>query len=196
MAQQTVNVVDALNERILMADEKIRAAEARLLEVEAPIGRNALSAGGNTLLGFVVIGCGLLFVLVAIVSSKPFPAILAVVSLVYGGSRIAAAKERDAEMQRLREEASDVRRAVDKAKAERARLLEERREFLLGEEHRLRNQAPAPAVPQVAVVAAIAPPVAPDDTMECPRCAETIKARAKVCRYCGHELVVLAPTGG
>ncbi|HZU98897.1 MAG TPA: SUMF1/EgtB/PvdO family nonheme iron enzyme [Planctomycetota bacterium] len=26
------------------------------------------------------------------------------------------------------------------------------------------------------------------DEIECPRCAERIKARAKVCRYCGHEL--------
>jgi len=28
----------------------------------------------------------------------------------------------------------------------------------------------------------------PDDSMECPSCAETIKARAKVCRFCGRIL--------
>jgi uncharacterized membrane protein YdbT with pleckstrin-like domain len=28
----------------------------------------------------------------------------------------------------------------------------------------------------------------PDDTRECPYCAETIKARAKVCRFCGRSL--------
>lgn len=27
------------------------------------------------------------------------------------------------------------------------------------------------------------------DTMTCPECAETIKAAAKVCRYCGHRLM-------
>ena len=33
------------------------------------------------------------------------------------------------------------------------------------------------------------PPDAPaDDTRECPYCAETIKARAKVCRFCGRSL--------
>jgi len=37
--------------------------------------------------------------------------------------------------------------------------------------------------------AASAQPDAPmDDTRECPYCAETIKARAKVCRFCGRSL--------
>jgi uncharacterized membrane protein YdbT with pleckstrin-like domain len=29
---------------------------------------------------------------------------------------------------------------------------------------------------------------APDESMECPSCAETIKARARVCRFCGRTL--------
>jgi hypothetical protein len=33
-----------------------------------------------------------------------------------------------------------------------------------------------------------APARADDDTMECPACAEVIKARAKVCRFCGEDL--------
>ena len=32
------------------------------------------------------------------------------------------------------------------------------------------------------------PGAAPDDTKECPYCAETIKLRAKVCRFCGRIL--------
>ena len=27
-----------------------------------------------------------------------------------------------------------------------------------------------------------------DSTIECPKCAETIKAKATICRFCGHEL--------
>lgn len=32
------------------------------------------------------------------------------------------------------------------------------------------------------------PPPSVHDTKECPRCAETIKRAAKVCRFCGHEI--------
>jgi len=34
-----------------------------------------------------------------------------------------------------------------------------------------------------------APPLAaPEPTRTCPQCGETIKAQAKVCRFCGHQL--------
>src|SRR5213593_4250010 len=46
------------------------------------------------------------------------------------------------------------------------------------------GQGRAAARPSVGVL-----PDAPiDDTRECPYCAETIKARAKVCRFCGRSL--------
>ena len=40
-------------------------------------------------------------------------------------------------------------------------------------------------------------PTASGDTRECPRCAEVIKAKAKVCRFCGAELEPMeVATGG
>jgi hypothetical protein len=44
-----------------------------------------------------------------------------------------------------------------------------------------------PVAPPARVDAPAPVPVA-DDTMPCPRCAETIKKAAKVCRFCGLEL--------
>ncbi|WP_448187906.1 DUF6232 family protein [Azospirillum sp. sgz301742] len=36
-------------------------------------------------------------------------------------------------------------------------------------------------------------PPPPADTKECPRCAETIKAAAKACRFCGYEFEPVLP---
>jgi len=45
--------------------------------------------------------------------------------------------------------------------------------------YQLREPGAVPATPPSALPA--------DDTKVCPRCAETVKAAALVCRYCGHE---------
>jgi hypothetical protein len=39
-----------------------------------------------------------------------------------------------------------------------------------------------------------APVAVAGDTMPCPRCAETIKRAARMCRFCGFELVAEAPS--
>ena len=49
-----------------------------------------------------------------------------------------------------------------------------------------------PPVAPPAPVAAAAPVAVAADTMPCPRCAEMIKKAAKVCRFCGLDLVAPA----
>ena len=59
----------------------------------------------------------------------------------------------------------------------------ELKETILEQQERARyNVAARQAAPGAA------PDAARDDTRECPYCAETIKARAKVCRFCGRSL--------
>lgn len=48
----------------------------------------------------------------------------------------------------------------------------------------IENVPPPPGEPGVA------PPGGVEDNKECPRCAETVRMRAKVCRYCGYDFGV------
>lgn len=67
-------------------------------------------------------------------------------------------------------------RSNAKADEERERHLEDRSRQLDNREALTRDAAGTPLV------------VYASDTVECPRCAETIKRRAKICRFCQHEL--------
>jgi len=49
------------------------------------------------------------------------------------------------------------------------------------------NDAQIETVPQIETIPIEHEPLG-DDLRECPHCAETIKAKAKVCRYCGNKL--------
>jgi Uncharacterised protein family UPF0547 len=43
------------------------------------------------------------------------------------------------------------------------------------------------AMPALAATAETVEPAAASDTKTCPACAETVKAAARVCRFCGHQ---------
>lgn len=55
--------------------------------------------------------------------------------------------------------------------------------------------SPLIAVIAVAAMPPVEPPKPEEPTKACPRCAETVKMAAAVCRYCGHEFGQQEPTG-
>lgn len=117
------------------------------------------------------------------------------------GERIYLARQRAEEVRAASAVALEVRRQEAELWAVEAELRER--------EEKLREAAAilARPVPDVPLVNTLAPGQGPDlviptpdpdgepapdrfaapEEVECPRCAEKIKARAKVCRFCGHE---------
>jgi|WetSurMetagenome_2_1015567.scaffolds.fasta_scaffold53353_2 uncharacterized membrane protein YdbT with pleckstrin-like domain len=85
----------------------------------------------------------------------------------------------DVEIQTAAEDGATIYRKVAKPKQLKETIAHYRDEF--PKEMEALHAKPAPP-------AAAAPPESGEPTRVCPFCAETIKAQAKVCRYCGRDL--------
>lgn len=173
---KTVGVVEALNERIAMTEEenvKLRT-ELRLLKT-----RNATRAAGKgarVLTGIVCLGFAAV-ALCAGANAGDDGACLFVLGLVSGGGGLYAVTREGPgsdDTAELAERLAAGERRIEQLKVEK-------RDLLLSHEREIKADT-APVEPTIDLGE-------PEDEKECPQCAEMVKFRAKMCRFCRYEFV-------
>ena len=182
--QKTVNVTEAIQARInVLTHQKTQYENdlAALKNTRVAIEKSADSGNG--------MGCGWLigicFVLVAFVAAPLLGILVGViimVAFIASKNRIDAAQKEKEKLLILQRNESDKQIGeVHKLLSETTNKLQEaerqKLEILLSYEREIlaaQNDEIVSATESI-------------DTKECPECAETIKLRAKVCRYCGYK---------
>lgn len=193
MAQQTLDVVHALNERMTMNDEEIAKARRHYDVIDGRAGRKALAASWYKMCAYGTFCLALLPLIVGMAAQVVVPFVIGLFFIGLGMIPLRMSNTREDAALALESELSERRMQIERLKANGERLKQERREFLLRHETGVKQEEKAleKAAYQALVQTAAQPEnsnVGGADTTECPRCAETIKVRAKACRFCNYEL--------
>jgi hypothetical protein len=160
--QKTVGVLEALNERIKMAQEELRVVSAH---------NTGYSAGRvfSRIMTFACVVAAVLLMIPALVvcnSSNPDGpvggAIFGIPSLLFWAWSLTRLARKPPENAEHIQRAEQLRRTVQ-------RLEQEKRQLLLDQEEQIKQSQDEP------------------EMKECPMCAELVRNRAKICKHCRHS---------
>jgi predicted RNA-binding Zn-ribbon protein involved in translation (DUF1610 family) len=204
----TVGAVRALEERISVEEEKLQQLNSELKEVRRKIANAEaeysfkkswgtlwwlFSWTGTLAAGFPA--CAFLIVMVA-----EGDALAMVVSAILGFMGYFIFKRRfwqrpvPPDLSDLKQTVEDLRASISDLEPLITDLRTKKRTLLLRESDKVEKamaeesaEMPAASVPD-----SVAEQPAPVSEKECPMCAEDVKLRAKICRFCGHQFEVVS----
>lgn len=174
--QKTISVTEALNERINIIEEEIELYKnERLKLVSSKIAKRIK----KTFLIFAIIGLfifALFLMLFAFMAEDGLGAIVLIllVNIVLLGVSLSAFKGINLEENRIRE----LEEIIARLTMEVNKKKEERTETILGYERQIKQEE-----------------FLDENNLsmlekECPMCAESVKIRAKKCRFCGYDFMI------
>lgn len=163
LVQKTVGVLEALNERINMAQEELRLLDAHNTGFSA--GRMASGIWNAVVCigGLGLIGTGLLLFV-----RSPSPLIAGSIFAIPGFALFIWSTGR---MSRKPPDNTAETQRAEELRATIAQLEQEKRDMLLRHETEIKSGEDDA------------------DFKECPMCAELVRRRAKICRHCHHTFV-------
>lgn len=193
MVQQTINIIDVLNERINVLSAEKSRFETDLFKMHA---QNASSGLSRILLTIGAIFFGLVSSLSLMMFLGATKADIADGRHVSAGIWFVVSalltfwswKGRLRYGTRDTEAVAKLQALIHDLRSKIANLEEEKRDFLLAQERELKNLEKLDVVTE-----AFAREILDTDGKECPMCAETVKAKARKCRYCGYAFDELLP---
>ena len=167
-----VSVTEALNEKISMAQEDLAGYQRDLEEMDRRNARRTIVGWFKALVGIPLLLVGFLSITVGILGGSSGFLVFgaAVVVLAFAIALSGDKKEDTTKLEHLIVEAE---RKVQKH-------TQEKRELLLAHERVIREIDGAKVTSRMDL-ASVA------NEKECPMCAEMVKSRAKVCRFCSYQ---------
>lgn len=185
MAQTTINVVDALNERVAILTEDMGRYKSDLVLIQTKNNAKRLARVVMMIASVILwIMCGF-FVLCIFMYIVDFDfeyillfSLLATPTWL-GAQKVWKSKKRyeqidTATIDELNTSIQGINEKLNRAKAEK-------RDMLLDYERQVKD-----AERSTIVTEEVISEIATDGTKECPMCAEMVKVRAKKCRFCAH----------
>lgn len=175
--QKTLNITEALNERINVFTEDIRKYERDLGQVKK---KNAVIIIRRRFLFAMAILCWVFAALyaLALIGYKGdifvhgcFACLIFLGGLGFNNAKKKYKKDNDTEVELLKK-INEVSNKLNKVKREK-------RDMVLQYETEIKHKQDEDIITENFK--------AEPDLKECPMCAEMIKAKAKLCRYCGHK---------
>lgn len=171
---KTVGVVEALNERIAMTEEENSKIRTELGVMKTRNATRTAGKGARVITGIVCLGFALLCVCAGINAGDDGACVLTLGLVSGGGGMYALTREGPGS-----DDTTELARRLAEGERRIEQLKAEKRELLLSHEREIKADT-APMEPSVDLPE-------PDDEKECPQCAETVKSKAKICRFCRHE---------
>lgn len=171
---KTVGVVEALNERIAMTEEENSKVRSDLALLKTRNAARAAGNGGRIVIGVVCLAFAALAMCAGVNAGSDGGCVF-ILGLVSGGGGFYALTRQGTSA----DDTAALARRLAEGERKIAQLKEEKRELLLSHEREIK-----------ADTAAVGPMVdlpEPDNEKECPQCAEMVKSKAKICRFCRYE---------
>lgn len=181
--QMTMGAVETLNERINILQDELSSLDRQLVNLKGQLGTaRAKDAGKKTLKIFFIVVSVLTFFMafIGLVSGAPAVTILfGVVGFLFVyviNTKLNDITEKDHILYKI----SELETSISKKQAELEQYRSKKKALILENERKL-SDSMDDTVDETFTFESI------NNTKECPMCAETVKTKAKICRFCGYK---------
>jgi hypothetical protein len=175
---KNVSVIEAANERIKVVDEDIVKVAKELTGANLRSAARAAGRGGAIFLATLLMLAGLSCIAVgsAVRGDGTGFVGFGVVLIGTGVIILVASRKKEEDLSTVA-----LQRRLDELRAHKGKLEQEKREMLLGYEREIKQET------EEVVAFDIEDELSKSDEKVCPQCAETVKAKAKICRFCRYD---------